>query len=140
MVCWSHGLPVDAILIAGNSNNFRDRLINVFGATTFVLPRVDPSGQPKYRVGKIAGELYDLRSAIAHGQLVPPKFLEHTGLLDVYGNEISTYHPPHAQYLHVMRECALFLLIRLLRKIFLEDRIKMVSNTTLWRARLDHPF
>jgi hypothetical protein len=55
--------------MAGNSKNFRDRLINVFGGTTFVLPKVEPNEQPAYRVGEIAGELYDLRSAIAHGQL-----------------------------------------------------------------------
>jgi len=125
--------------MAGNSKNFKDRLVNVFGDTTFVLPEVDSSGQPGYRVGEVAGELYDLRSAIAHGSLVPPKFLALVGLKDVSGKTISTY-PPQVQYLQVMRECALFLLIRLLRKIFLEDRVTMVNNTSQWRARLDHPF
>ena len=134
---WVSGL--DAILMAGNSRNFKDRLINVFGETTLVLPRVDPSGQPRYRVGEIADELYDLRSAIAHGQLIPKKFLEHVGLQDIHGKEISTYLPK-VQYFQVMRECALFLLIQLLRKIFLENRVSMVNDTALWRTRLDHPF
>lgn len=134
---WVSGL--DAILMAGNSKNFRERLINVFGEKTFVLPRVEPSGQPRYRIGEIAAELYDLRSAIAHGQLVPKKFLEQVGLQDMYGKEISTYLP-RVQYFQVMRECALFLLIQLLRKIFLEDRVGMVNDTSLWRARLEHPF
>jgi len=134
---WVSGL--DAILMAGNSKNFKERLVNVFGDSTFVLPEVDFSGQPRYRVGEVAGELYDLRSVIAHGSLVPAKFLEQVSLKDVYGKIISTY-PTQVQYLQVMRECALFLLIRLLRKIFLEDRVYMVNNTAQWRARLDHPF
>ena len=108
--------------------------------TTLVLPKVDPSGQLKYRVGEIAGELYNLRSAIAQGQLVPKKFLEHTGLIDAHGKGISAYHPSRAHYLHVMSESALFLLVRLSREISEEDRVHMVSNTTLWRTRLDHPF
>jgi hypothetical protein len=134
---WVSGL--DALLMAGNSRNFKDRLVNVFGETTFVLPEVDSSGQPRYRIGEVAGELYDLRSAIAHGSLVSAKFLERVGLKDIYGKTISTY-PPEVQYFQIMRECALFLLIRLLRKIFLEDRVSMVNNTAQWRARLDHPF
>jgi hypothetical protein len=133
---WVSGL--DAILMAGNSTKFTERLVNVLGETTFVLPNVD-SNQPKYRVGEVAAELYDYRSAIAHGQLIPKKFLEPTGLIDVSGHSIRIYPPEH-QYTQVMRECALFLLLRVLRKIFVESRVSMVSDTVLWRARLDHPF
>jgi hypothetical protein len=136
MFLWVSGL--DALLMAGTSKNFKDRLVNVFGDTTFVLPRVDYMDQPRYRVGEVAGDIYELRSAIAHGSLIPPKFLEMVGLEDVNGKANSAYGS--VQYFQVMRECALYLLIRLLRKIFLENRVGMVKNTALWRARLDHPF
>ena len=123
---------LDAILMACNSKNFEQRLINVLGEKTFVLPAVNPSGQPRYRVGEIARNFTISESAIAHGQLMPQKFLNQTGLQDVHGKAISI-HLPKVQFLHVMRECALFLLVRLLKKIFLEDRIGTVNNTALWR-------
>jgi hypothetical protein len=133
---WVSGL--DSILMAGDSKNFKKRLVNVFGDSTFVLPNYLDS-QPRYRVGEIAEELYDLRSKIAHGNLIPAKFLKLVDLEDIHGKAISTYSG-QVQYLKVMRECALFLLIRLLRKIFLENKVWMVKDIPIWRARLDHPF
>jgi hypothetical protein len=134
---WVSGL--EAILMAGNSVKFRDRLVNILGAQTFIFPSISPSGQPKYRVAEIAEDLYEFRSAIARGQLISKKFLAVSGLIDTNGVEISSY-PPHCQYWYVLHECALFLLTAVLRKIFLEHRIRSMSDTTFWRARLDHPF
>jgi hypothetical protein len=133
---WVSGL--DSILMAGDSRNFKKRLVNILGNSTFVLPNCFDS-QPRYRVGEIAEELYDLRSKIAHGILIPAKFLKPVDLEDIHGKAISTFSGP-VQYLNVMRECALFLLVRLLRKIFLENRVSMVKNIAMWRTRLDHPF
>jgi hypothetical protein len=134
---WVSGL--DAILMAGTPQNFRQRLVNVLGERSFVLPKVDPGGQPKYRVGEIAEEVYELRSKIAHGSLIPKKFLEQVRLKNTSDRNIESYAPP-TQYLHIVRECALFLLIGVLKKIFLEDCAKVANSTGLWRSKLNNPW
>lgn len=125
--------------MAGTPQNFRRRLINVLGEQTFVLPKVEPGGQPKYRVGEMAEEVYELRSKIAHGSLISKKFLEQVRLRNVNDRNIESYAPP-TQYLHIVRECALFLLIGVLKKIFLEDCAKVAKNTGLWRSKLNSPW
>jgi hypothetical protein len=66
---WVSG--IESILMAGTVRNFRERLNNVLGEKTFVLPKVDPGGQPKYRVGEMAEEVYELRSDVAvSGELI----------------------------------------------------------------------
>jgi len=134
---WVSGL--DAILMAGTPQNFRQRLVDVLGEQTFVLPKVDPGGQPKYRVGEVAEDVYELRSKIAHGSLIPKKFLEQVRLKNVYDRNIESYAPP-TQYLHIVRECALFLLIGVLKRIFLEDCAKVANDTSLWRMKLNKPW
>lgn len=134
---WVSGL--DAILMAGTPRNFKQRLINILGEQTYILPRVDPGGQPKYRVGDMAEDVYELRSKVAHGSLIPKKFLEEVRLKNVHDKDIESYAPP-TQYLHIVRECAFFLLLGVLKKIFVEDSAKVVSNTNLWRAKLNSPW
>ena|ERR1700730_16989250 len=70
-------------------SNAGRRLVNILGEQTFVLPNVDPGGQPKYRVGEIAEEIYDLRSKIARGSLIPKKFLEQVRLRNVLDEVID---------------------------------------------------
>jgi hypothetical protein len=134
---WVSGL--DAVLMAGTPQNFRQRLINVLGEKSFVLPKVDPGGQPKYRVGEIAEDVYELRSKIAHGSLIPKKFLAQVRLKNVNEKNIESYAPA-TQYLHIVRECALFLLIGVMKKIFLEDFAKVANSTGLWRTKLNNPW
>jgi hypothetical protein len=137
---WTSAL--DALLMAANPATFKDRLVNVLGDKTFVLPRVDPLGQPKYTVGEVADDIYEFRSKIAHGQLIPKKFLDPATLKDVNDNDIKVYTPygPLLQYHHVIRECVLFLLIRVLRKIFLYGHAKTLLNAKAWRAKLNSPW
>ena len=125
--------------MAANPKKFKERLINILGEQTFVLPKTDPGGQPKYRVGEIAEEVYELRSKIAHGSLMPKKFLEQVMLKNVNDKIIESYAPP-TQYLHIVRECALFLLIGVLKKIFLEGCAKVANSTGLWRSKLNNPW
>jgi len=134
---WVSGL--ESILMAGTVQNFTDRLKNVLGESSFVLPNVEPGGQPKYRVGEMAEDVYELRSNIAHGNLISKKFLENTRLKNVQGKVIESYSPP-TQYLHIVRECSLFLLIKVLKKIFLEDRAKVANSTKAWKTQLSKPW
>ncbi len=132
---WVSGL--DSILMASNPNTFCERLCNVLGEKTYVLPCA--GDQPGYRVGDIAKDIYDYRSAIAHGQLIPEKFRQISGFKDTNGVEIG-YYPPNALYLHVLHECALFLLTGVLRKILTHQLLPTFSNVTSWKQALKHPF
>lgn len=53
--------------------------------------------------------------------------------------DVEAYAPP-TEYLHIVCECALFLLIGVLRKIFLEDRVGIATNANAWRAKLNIPW
>ena len=130
---------LDSLLMAGDSNPFKRRLSNFLGEGSFALPASDFLGQPKYSIGEIAEDLYALRSVVAHGQVIPPKFLAATNLFNIHGAAIAAY-PPNPRYIQVLQECALFTLTSVLRRIFLENRIQQVNDTAGWRARLDHPF
>jgi len=134
---WVSG--IESILMAGTVQKFTERLKNVLGEKTFVLPKVEPGGQPKYRVGEMAEEVYELRSNIAHGNLIARKFLAHTRLRNIHDKDIESYSPP-TQHLHIVRECALFLLIKVLKKIFLEDCAKVANNTKAWKSKLSNPW
>jgi len=104
-----------------------------------MLPKVDPGGQPKYRVGDMAEDVYELRSNVAHGSLINKKFLSPTTLKNIQDRDIVAYSPP-TQYLHIVRECALFLLARVLHKIFLDDCAKVANDTKAWKAKLKKPW
>lgn len=129
---------LDSLLMAGESRAFENRLNNLLGENTLIFP-VLMDKQPKYRVKDVARELFELRSCVAHGLKFPLKFQKPVGFRDLGENEILGY-PSTFQHRQVLYECALFLLIQALRKIFLDKRIQTVRNTTLWRARLNHPF
>jgi len=134
---WVSG--IESLLMAGTVQNFTQRLKNVLGEQTFMLPKVDPGGQPKYRVGDMAEDVYELRSNVAHGSLINKKFLSPTTLKNIQDRDIVAYSPP-TQYLHIVRECALFLLARVLHKIFLDDCAKVANDTKAWKAKLKKPW
>jgi hypothetical protein len=134
---WVSGL--DSLLMAGNSNAFRERLVNVHGDKTFVLPKVGPDGQPKYSVEEVAEDLYGLRSVTAHGQLIPKKFLEFCEFTNTLGAKIPSYPFP-TRYFNILEECALFLFVGVLRKIFMAGLVKTFIDVRSWRQKLRHPF
>jgi hypothetical protein len=129
---------LDAVLMARNLEIFVKRLCNFLGENSFVLPAIDPGGQPKYRVKDVAADLYHFRSAIAHGDLIQQEFLELSGLINTTGNEISSY-PPQTRYTQVLEECALFLIAGVFRKLFLEDLGRTFRNVKAWRKKLNQP-
>ena len=65
--------------------------------------------------------------------------MEQARFKNVNEKDVESYAPP-TQYLHIMRECALFLLTGVLRKIFLEDCAEVAKNTNAWRAELNNPW
>ena len=130
---------LDALLMAGTRGLFVERLSNALGSTTLVLPKVDPGGQPSYRVREFASDLYDLRSDIAHGRTISNKFLVPRPFTNVAGGRIDSY-PPNPRYSQILEECALFSLTGVLRRIFLDALVQTFSDTRAWRARLGRPF
>lgn len=134
ILLWTTGL--DALLMATTPKRFVERLCNFLGGDTFVFPPLELFGQPKYRIKDVASDLYDLRSCIAHGKEIPRKYRRPCGFVDVAERSIEGY-PNDYQYRQVLVECALFLLCRALRKVFVSNLVQTVGKQKEWRRMLD---
>jgi hypothetical protein len=130
---WATAL--DALIMAGNPTLFGKRLTALLGEHTYVLPAIDPGGQPCFRVADIVDDLYEFRSVIAHGKVVPDKFLKHSELINTNAERILSY-PPGSRYSRIMQESALFLLTTVLRKLFINQLIPIFANVKLWKDRM----
>lgn len=133
---WLSGL--DSLLMAATRKQFCDRLVNVFGEKAFILPRCDPGGQPNYQVGAMVEDLYTFRSAIAHGQLIPKSLLAQCAFTNDRAKVIDSYSSP-TTVVDILRECALFLLTKMLKLILAGGYLKTFENAKNWRLKLDHP-
>ena len=75
VLLWTTGL--DGLLMANNRSEFVERLHNLLGADTLIFPPDKiMNRQPKYKVSDVSGDLYDLRSEIAHGREISKRFRE----------------------------------------------------------------
>ena len=134
VLLWTTGL--DGLLMANNRSEFVDRLHNLLGAETLIFPPDKiMNRQPKYKVSDVSGDLYDLRSEIAHGREISKKFREKTGFKAMDGFEISGVFPDY-QYRQVLGECAVFLLSSALKKVLLMDLLDDIASEKKWRQRL----
>lgn len=134
LLFWTTGL--DALMMAITSDAFQRRLSNFLGANTLVLPAISTIGQPKYRVHEVLGDLFELRSIIAHGRRVEGKFLARCGLRMLDDHPTGIQEVDSCRYSQVLEECALFLLCRTLRRIFGEHLAETVGNEKHWKAIL----
>jgi hypothetical protein len=134
VLLWTTGL--DGLLMANTRNEFIDRLHNLLGADTLIFPPDRTMcRQPKYRVGDVSGDLYELRSEIAHGREISKKFREKTGFKAIDGRDIPGVLSDY-QYRHVLGECAVFLLASALRKILTMNLLDEIASGKKWRRRL----
>lgn len=131
---WTTGL--DALLMSPNRAKFVGRIGSFLGTDSFVFPVLPSFGLPKYRVGEVASDLYDLRSCIAHGKEIPDKFRQSSGFVDINGHLIDGYEKDF-QYRQVLEECALFLLCRALTKVYECGLVEKVANASQWRQVLE---
>lgn len=127
---WVTGL--DALLMAGTRQVFERRLFNLLGRQTFVFPATGYLPQPKYTLGDVACDLYQLRSLIAHGREIGKAFRAQVGFQDVDGNLIDGYERSY-QYRQILEEAALFLLCLALRTILTNKLVGVVADTGHWR-------
>jgi hypothetical protein len=134
VLLWTTGL--DGLLMANTRNEFVDRLHNLLGAGTLIFPPDKiMNQQPKYRVSDISGDLYELRSEIAHGRAISKKFRAKTGFKAMDGFDISGVFPDY-QYRQVLGECAVFLLASSLKKVLLMNLLDDIASEKKWRQRL----
>jgi len=134
VLLWTTGL--DGLLMANTRNEFIDRVHNLLGADTLIFPPDKiMSRQPKYKVGDVSGDLYELRSEIAHGREISKKFREKTGFKTIDGCEISGVFPDY-QYRQVLGECAVFMLASALRKILTLNLLDEIASEKKWRQRV----
>jgi hypothetical protein len=126
VLLWATG--IDALLMAIKANDFCDCLVNLLGADTFVFP---PdrffNRQPRYTVGDVVKDLFELRSEIAHGKTIGKKFRESTGLQNVDGRSVAS-PADKFQYRQVLEECAAFLLCAALRKVLTSNLLTTLAT------------
>jgi hypothetical protein len=137
ILLWTTGL--DALIMANKRSEFCERIFNLLGENTRIFPQDDIlNRQPKYTVGDVADDLYELRSEIAHGREISRRFREKTGFLTENGHSVEGIFQDY-QYRQVLHECAVFLLCQALRKIFLLNLADVVASERKWRERLQTP-
>ncbi len=132
---WVMGL--DGLLMAGNRTTFIHRLCRLLGAETQVFPALPDGGLicRTYTVEEVAGEMFDLRSEIAHGRPIREKFWQPLPDIPTGIYEVAYLGMPALR--NVLAEGALFLLCRALRTIILDGLASTFSSTRTWRDYLD---
>jgi hypothetical protein len=130
---WVMGL--DMLFMAGEKTPFIDRTLGFLSANTFLFPRVlYPLRQPQSLVKDVVEDVYELRNIVAHGREIPGRYHQKHHLLDENGRRINI---DDYSYAAVLWESALFLLVRALRKIMLdENMIDAVKDEAKWKQHL----
>jgi hypothetical protein len=127
---------LDALVMAGNPKAFERRMHNLLGRKTFVFPAMVYLPQPKYTLGDVVCDLYELRSEIAHGRKIRDGFRKEVGFQDVDGNQIDGYEHSYLRR-QILEEAALFLLCLALRTVFTNNLTDVVADAGRWREHLE---
>jgi hypothetical protein len=132
---WTAGL--DALTMANKKREFADRLSKFLGENELVFPPIDNGFmQPEYRVAEVVEDLYELRSEIAHGRRLGPKFLDRT-TFKVSGPLANQDTWRNEQYHVVLADCACFLLRKALLLILMDTSLfAAIQNERTWRRHL----
>jgi hypothetical protein len=125
---------LDSLTKASGQTVFRERLCNLLGAATLILPPDAAGKQPCYRVTDVAGHLYELRNEMAHGLPFQAIYHKKPGFLDMDGEPLAAEFARH-RYDKVLEECAVFLLCRALREVLL-SRLIFDIHMLEWRGTL----
>jgi hypothetical protein len=126
---------IDGILMAVKQNLFVERICALLGADSLVFPiQDDVFIQRSTTVRKVAGDLFQLRSELAHGQAISRQFWEaRDDLADFLPS--SVYQQP-PRYHHLLEEVALSLLTRIVRLVILDGLVEDFSDPKKWKAKL----
>ena len=111
-------------------------MYNLLGRQTFVFPAMVSLPQPKYTLGDVVCDLYELRSEIAHGRKIREGFRKEVGFEDVDGNLIDGYERSY-QRRQILEETALFLLCLALRTVLTNNLTDVVADEGRWREHLE---
>lgn len=126
---------IDGILMAVKEGIFVNRLCALLGAASQVFPPEDGVHITRLiTVSEVAGDLFKLRSELAHGSAIQKKYWEARDDLRPL-LPLQTYSGP-ARYWTLLEEAALSLLTRILRKIILDNLVEDFFNVKQWRERL----
>jgi hypothetical protein len=117
---------LDMILMAMKRDPFVERISRLLGPQTFVFPPSHRTkDQPKYVVEDLAPDIFCVRNEIAHGKIIPSKYLAKTGFLTADGLDaldLGTDDSP-CQYLDVLSQGAAFLLSNALGKVLADPSL-----------------
>jgi hypothetical protein len=123
---------LDSLTKASGQTVFRERLCDLLGAGTHIFPPDATGRQPRYRVGDVAGHLYQLRNEMAHGLPFQAIFYKKQGFLDAGGEPLAQEFAKY-RFDKVLEECAVFLLCRALRAVLM-SRLAFDVHMMEWRG------
>jgi hypothetical protein len=126
---------LDGLVLAGNGRAFVSRLKRFLGGTTSVFPVLPGLGHPKYMVGEVVEDLYEIRNHIAHGRALEGRFEEPVSSC-TSNSQLLHRDGTRYKYYEVLHECALFLLCMTVREICSRKLVETISDTKRWRTHL----
>jgi hypothetical protein len=126
---------MDSILMAEKAKVFKQRLCKILGPETEVFPGLEAQGVPPYSVDDLASDIYVLRNQIAHGGVIPSRFLELPPVSST--RNVNASYPGLVNYANVLHEASILLLCRLLRHIILRDLLAIFTAPKLWKHFLE---
>lgn len=129
-------ISLDLILNAGDRATFKSHLARLLGEHSPVFPVLgDINCQPKYSVTEMAGDLYWLRSLMAHGKPIAEELLRARSFEDKDGNEC--FADQDYPYYEILAEAGSAMLCRAIRKILLSDELRWTfSASKEWKKYL----
>jgi hypothetical protein len=128
ILLWATGL--DGITRSGGTVAFGERLCTLLGPDEEIFPPRGTERRPGYKVADVVGDLYQLRNEMAHGLPFHEKFRKTRGFLA--DDELPVFAAcAEYRYDQVLEECAVFLLCKALREVFLRNRVFDV-HTLCW--------
>lgn len=125
---------LDVLLMAATQRTFVERINVMLGQDAFVFPAIPEFPQPVHTVGGLAKDLYELRSAVAHGQKIAEKFRKVTGLVSTDGAVIPGFEA--YEYRNVLHDAALLLTMAALKKVLVGNYVNSIRNERTWRKLL----
>lgn len=128
-------MGLDMLFMAGNRAQFITHINGFIGPSTLIFPRtLYRQMQPKYQVQDVLGYLYKFRNIVAHGAEIPKfPYLQKHDFVDTNG---CSFDYEYYSYAELMRESALFILCKALRKVFVDSLIDEVRDESKWKQHL----
>lgn len=128
-------MGLDMLFMAGDINNFTQRVGGFFRLNSFVFPSDSIGEQPRTLVRDVVEHIYDYRNIIAHGRELPEKPYRDAVVLMGTNRECITRGVDFC-YGNLLHQAAMFLLAAALKSIFISALMEKVADRAQWKSQM----